>query len=260
LFHIIINRFNVYQWTFAQNIINRFTQIKDWETKKTIAKTLNLMLTKTEKDKGLNEQQIKTIFTNYINLIGIENQDEIIMWVSEILHDNDILIEHFETVIKQQADDKKIELLKLLNELNKYELVENIISTILKGIECEKLETVFEKIENAKVSKDIIIKSIKIVLRNIERESDNFECLIETFSKSKISDKVIHNLIAEKIKHLLATGENEEILFALRIVDNLNISDDRKLDAIKTLIRDINENDFQDDDLRFVKKMKKKHE
>jgi len=259
LFYKIIDRFGVYQWPFAQNIINRFTQISDWETKKEIAKVLNLMLLKTTEEKGLNEQQIKTIFTSYINLINEDNQEEIINWISETL-ENKILTKQFETIIEQQTVDRKFELLKLLIELNKSGLIENVISTILKGIECEKIETVFEKIENAKVSKDIIINSIKTVIRNIERGNENFECLIEAFSKSNFSDNVIYNLIAEKIKHLLATGENEEILFALKIVDNLAISDSRKLDAIKTLIRDINESDFQDDDLKFVKKMKKKYE
>jgi len=258
LFHKIIDRFNVYQWPFTQNIINRFTQVSELETKEIIAKTLNIMLIKTTKDKGLNEQQIKTIFTNYINLINKESQDEIINWISEVLG-NDILIQHFETVIEQQTNDKIIELLKLLNELKKNDIVENIISAILKNIKCDEIENLFKKIENAEVSRDIIIKSIKTVLRNIEREDKNFDCLIENFSKSKYSDNVIYNLIAEKIKHLLATREIEKILFALRIVDNLNISDVRKLDAIKTLIRDINESDFQDDDLKFVKKMKNKY-
>lgn len=259
LFHKIIGRFDVYQWPFAQIIINRFTQISDWGTKKEVAKTLNLMLLKTTDDEGLNGQQIQTIFTNYIKLFDEENQDDIIDWISKTLHNN-LLLENFEKIIEQQTDNKKFELLKLLNKLNKNELVGNIISTILNDVECDEIENVFERIENAKVNKEIIIKSIKTVLRDIERESENFECLIETFSKSELSDKVIHNLIAEKIKHLLASGESEEILFALKIVDNLNISDARKLDAIKTLIQDINEGDFQGDNLKFVKKMKKKYE
>ncbi len=259
LFHKIIDRFDVYQWSFAQNIIDRFTKIRDWETKKEIAKTLNLMLVKTTEDKGLNEQQIRTIFTNYINLMNEANQDEIINWISKTLH-NSILTEYFETIIEQQTYDKKFELLKLLNKLNKNELVENIISTILKDVGCDEIEYVFKRIQNAKVNKEIIIKSIKTVLKNIERESVNFECLIETLSKLKYSDNAIHNLIAEKIKNLLATEDSEEILFALKIIDNLDINDTHKLQAIKTLIQDINESNFQDKDLKFVKKMKKKYE
>jgi hypothetical protein len=165
----------------------------------------------------------------------------------------------FEIVLGSQTDERKFELLKLLIELNKNELIENVITTILKDIECEKVDDVFEKIENEKVSKDIIIKSIKTVLKNIDRESENFECLIETISKSNFSDKVIHNLIADKIKNLLATDENDEILFALRIIDNLDINDSRKLQAVKTLIQDISESNFQDDDLEFIKKMKKEY-
>jgi len=258
LFHDIINRIDVYKWPFAQAIINRFFQVNDWELKKAIANTLNIMLAKTKNDDGLTEQQIQSIFTNYINLFDDDNQDVIINWISDALK-NEMLIKHFEVIINNQSDERKFELLELLIRLNKNEIIENVITTILKNIDCDDLESVFDKIENTKVSKDIIIRSIKTVLRNIERESENFECLLENFSVSKFSDNVVHNLIAEKVKNLLATEDNDEILFALRIVDNLNFSDTRKLDAIKTLIRDINESDFQDDDLKFVKKMKKKY-
>ena len=68
------------------------------------------------------------------------------------------------------------------------------------------------------------------------------------------------NLIAEKIKNLLASGENEEILFALEVVDNLDINDARKLQAIKTLIQDINEGNFDDEEKKFIKNMKRKFE
>ncbi|MEE9432311.1 MAG: hypothetical protein V3V16_14790, partial [Melioribacteraceae bacterium] len=259
LFYNLVDRLDTYNWSFVQNILNRFTQVPDWETKKEIANTLNLMLRKTNNDKGLTEQQTQIIYTNYINLINEDNQEEIIDWISESLN-NEMLVEHFEIIISNQREERKFELLKLLIELNKSELIENVISTILKNIECAEIEDVFEKIENENVSKDIIIRSIKAVLRNMERESKNFECLIEILSKSSFSDKVIHNLIAEKIKNLLATGENDEIHFALRIIDNLDINDAKKLQAIKTLIQDINESNFQDDDLEFVKKMKNKYE
>ncbi len=259
LFYNIVDRFKTFSWPFAQNIISRFTQVSDWETKKEIAKTLNLMLKKTTEDEGLTEQQIQTIYSNYINLIDEDSQEEIINWISITL-ENKMLTKHFEAIFEQQTDDRKFELLKLLNELNKNELIENVISNILLNIECDKIENAFQRIENAKVSKEIIIKSIKTVLRNIERESENFECLIETLLKLKYSDNVIHNLIAEKIKNLLATGESEEIFFALSIIDNLNISDSRKLDAIKTLIRDINESKFLGKELKFIKEMKKKYE
>jgi len=258
LFYNIIDRFETYNWSFTQNIITKFTQVSDWKTKNEIASTLNLMLRKTKDDKGLTEQQIQTIYTNYITLINEENQETIINWISESLK-NENLVENFEIVIGSQTDERKFELLKLLIELNKNELIENVITTILKDIECEEVDDVFEKIENEKVSKDIIIKSIKTVLKNIERDSENFECLIETISKSSFSDKVIHNLIADKIKNLLATDENDEILFALRIIDNLEINDSKKLKAVKTLIQDINESNFQDDNLEFIKKMKNEY-
>lgn len=258
LFHYIISRFKTYNWPFAQNIINRFNQVTDWNTKKEISNTLQLMLEKTNAEKGLTEQQIQSIYTSYINLINEENEEEIILWISESLA-NSVLAKNFEEVISNQSDSKKFDLLKLLMRLDKNVLIENIITAIFKDIECDKINEVFEKIEAEKVSKDIVIKSIKSNLRGIDREDSNFECLIESFSKSSFSDKVIHNSIAEKIKNLLARDENEEILFALKIIGNLEISDSRKLQAIKTLIQDINEHNFEGEGLELIKQMKSEY-
>ena len=40
----------------------------------------------------------------------------------------------------------------------------------------------------------------------------------------------------------------------------MDINDTKKLQAIKTLIQDINESDFEDEELKLIKKMKKKYE
>lgn len=106
------------------------------------------------------------------------------------------------------------------------------------------------------VGKDIVIKAIKTTIRGIDRESTNFKCLLESFANSSFSDKVIYNLIAEKIKNLLASGESEEIIFALRTYKSLAITDAKKSRAIKTLIQDINEDQFTGESLTFVKEMK----
>ncbi|MBB4119826.1 hypothetical protein GGR32_002132 [Mesonia hippocampi] len=216
------------------------------------------MFEKTNAEKGLTEQQIQSIYTSYINLINEDNKEKIIQWISESLA-NSVLAKDFEEVISKQSDSKKFDLLKLLMRLDKNVLIENIITAILKDIECDKINEVFEKIEEEKVSKDIVIKSIKSTLRGIDREDSNFECLIESFSKSSFSDKVIHNSIAEKIKNLLARDENEEILFALKVIGNLEISDSRKLQAIKTLIQDINEQNFEGEGLELIKQMKSEY-
>ncbi len=255
IFHNIISKFKTNNWPFAQHIINKFNQVTDWNTKKEISNTLQLMLEKTNAENGLTEQQIQSIYTSYINLIDEENEEIIIQWISNSLR-NKVLTKDFEEVLSNQNDNRKFDLLKLLMRLDKKLLIENIITAILKDIECEKINEVFEKIESEKVSKDIVIKSIKTTLKNIDREDANFECLIESFSKSIFTDKVIHNSIAEKIKNMLARDDSEEILFALKIMSNLEITDSKKLQAIKTLIQDINENKFEQEDLKLIKEMK----
>lgn len=258
IFHYIISKFKTYNWPFVQHIINRFNQVTDWNTKKEISNVLQLMLEKTNAENGLTEQQIQSIYTSYINLIDEDNEENIIQWISESLA-NSVLTKDFEEVLSNQNDNRKFDLLKLLMRLDKKLLIENIITAILKDIECEKINEVFEKIDSEKVSKDIVIKSIKSTLKVIDREDANFECLIESFSKTNFTDKVIHNSIAEKIKNMLARDESEEILFALKIMSNLEISDSRKLQAIKTLIQDINENNFEEEDLKLIKEMKSQY-
>ncbi len=258
LYYEIVDKFAVYQWPFAQNVINRFNEISDWETKKVIAILLNLMLKKTTKNDGLNEQQIQRIYRNYINSITEENQDEIIIWISDTLK-NTFLYDYFEAVINSLSDDKKFEIIELLKVLGKNDLIKGVITIIITNMSCNEIEYVFERLNNKKIDEDIIRKSIKMVLRNIDKNDENFECLLEFLSTNKISDNVIHNLIAEKVKNLLASGENDEVLFALKILDKIKVSDARKLNAIKTLVQDINEDDFTGNDLKFVRKMKKKY-
>lgn len=259
LLYDIVDEHETYKWPFSKTVINRFTTVNQWETKKEIAKTLNLMLVRSTIDEGLTEQQIQTILTNYVNLINDENHDEILSWISELLK-NEVLVSHFDNVIDKQNEARKFELLKFLNELNKVEIIEKIISSILQNTECGGIDDIIQSIENIGVNRDVVIKSYKAVLRSVDSERENYKCLIEALSNSEYTDDVIHNLIAEKVKNLLATREKDEILFALRVIENLDIKDSRKLQGVKTLIQDINENVFESDELKFIKKMKKKHE
>lgn len=257
LFKEIIKHYQVYTWPFAQNIVNRFNQISDWNTKINIATTLNIMLQKTTEEKGLNQGQIEATFNNYINLINEENKNEIVKWLSQILK-NSLLIGYFEKVVNGMSNDKKLDIIGVLNSLGKNEIIEIIINETFEGIDCEELNNIFEKLNETEISKETIRKSIKTVLRNIEKDDDNFTCFIQFISENTIFDSVIHNLLAEKVKHLIVSDNKDEILFALGIIDKIKISDSRKLRAIKTLIQDINKEIFEDDELKILKKLEKK--
>lgn len=219
------------------------------------------MLIKSKEDKGLNGQQIQSIYTNYINLIDGNNERSegtVIRWISESLK-NGLLGTHFETIVASQNEKRKFELLNLFFKLEKKELVEDILFNMLRSIGCFDVERIFNEIESKNISKEIVVKSLKILLKDIECKDSNFECLIEYISKLNYLDNVTHNLIAEKIKNILAVNNNDGILFSLGVLDRLNISDTRKLSAIKTLVQDINENGFANEDLKFVRKMKEKY-
>lgn len=257
LFTKIIKFYQVYTWPFAQNIVNRFNQISDWNIKINIASTLNLMLQKTTEEKGLNQTQIEAIFNNYINSIKEENKNEIVKWLSQILK-NSTLIEYFEKVVNGMSNDKKLDIIGVLNTLGENEIIEIIINETFEEIDCDELNEIFEKLNEAEISKETIRKSIKTVLRKIEKDDDNFTCFIEFLSENSISDSIIQNLLAEKVKHLIVSDNKEEILFALRIIDKIQIGDSRKSDAIKTLIQDINKEILDEDELKILKRIEKK--
>ena len=254
----IIDSLKVYDWSYSNNIITKFVQINEWETKQNIAKTLNLMLEKTTKENGLSKQQIEEIYQIYIDIVTEKNLGLIIDWIQKSLENNH-LNEYFEDVITTQNNEKKLELLKLFNLLNKHKIIENIIYNKIIDIECDDIDEFFNYLQTNKVKKSIIIKSIKTILKNTDRETTNFKCIIEYISKSKFADNATKNIIAEKIKNQLASANNTEIIFALSILENLTVTDSKKLNAINTLIQDINETNFSDSDKSFVKKMKKKY-
>lgn len=258
LYYSIIDDHDSYTWPFAQNIITRFNNVNDWETKREIARTLNLMLSKTTENEGLTTEQIQSIYTNYTNQINDENQDEIIEWLSESLENNQ-QSENLEKVISNQSEERKFELLKLLNTLKKEDLILNIISSILRDVKCNIIQETFDKIQDAEIDKKLINKSIKSVLNEIKREKPNFDCLIKFLSNFSDRDNVVDNLIAEKVKNLLATANNDEILFAVQILENIKITATRKLNAIKAFIQDLDERKFEGKDLKKIKKIKKKY-
>ncbi len=258
LYKDIINHFEVYNWPFSQKVIERFTQVSDWDTKIEIASTINLMLSITTKDNGLNQNQISKIFRNYINLINGENKETIIQWLSTILK-NPVLIESFKTEVNKLSSDVKLDIIGVLNKLGASEIIEVIINETLDEADYDELVEVFNKLREAEISQEAIRKSIKIVLKELDKNDYNFTGLIEFLSTESISDNVIHNLIAEKIKHLLVSHNKEDILFAIKTIDKIKISDSRKKEAIRILIQDINKETFtEEDDLKLLNRVEKK--
>jgi len=238
LYRNIIDRHEAYSWPFSQNIINRFVEVTDWETKAKIASSINKMLFMTKISSGLNEGQITTTITNYLALISGEHSDEVVGWLSEGLK-NKMLVELFRALIVGFSTEQKINIIDLLKNLDDSELIDGIVLQIIEETDCEKLNVVMEKFISANIGKDSIRRSIKAVLKDLGRESDKFRCFILHVALNEVSDGVIHNMLAEKIKHLIISEEEEEVLFALEVLKSLKITDTRKEKAIKALIQDI---------------------
>ncbi|KLO22133.1 hypothetical protein X274_09145 [Marinitoga sp. 1155] len=73
-------------------------------------------------------------------------------------------------------------------------------------------------------------------------------------------NNTIYDYIAGKIEPMLASDNVEDILFAFKILNNLKIDkiNKTKLDAIKILIKDIDEKKFHENDKALIKKVKNK--
>ncbi len=271
LFYEIIDEFDTYDWPFAESIIDRFNnkQINDWEVKKEIAKNINLMLEKTKRTKegliGLSDKQIETIFKNYINIITEENKNEVTGWILNVLKGNSMLSEFLEKTILSLVnnegleDNKKIVIIELLPKLNIDKIKqEDIIVTFIQNADCERLPIIMKNLIDTKIGKDVVANAVNRVLEKIENDKGNFRCLLEYLSNSEISNGKTYNLIAGKIKSLLASSNSDEILFAIKILGNLKVGDieESKLEAIKVLLQDIDESKFNDDDKNLIKKIK----
>ena len=227
-------------------------------TKIEIASSLNLMLSKTSADKGLTKTQIITSLRSYTALLNGENREMIIRWFS-IFVQNPNLAEPIRTVVSELAGDEKINTIRVIRLLGDNDLMEVVLYEIFVELECEKLEEVLNQLIQAEIPMDAIKKGIKKTIRELERDDVNYNCLIEFFSRSNLSDGVIQNLLAEKIKPLLVSDSKDDILFALEVTDRLSISDSRKKNAIRVLIKDINRKSFTDkEEMRLLKRVERK--
>ncbi len=254
-----INYFTVWDWPFSQQEINKFNQLSDWDDKKEIAKTLNLMARKTEKDKGLNQEQIKTIFLNYINAFkdNAEKEDEIIEWVN-LIAKNNIVKEKIVEIINDLNFQERLAIIKVIKNIDD-SLLKESVNKIISDSECVNLQDVINKLNLCKIGKNIIKNSVKGVLDNLTKEDDEarFRCFLEFVVNNELADKTITAIIINKIRPLLSTT-NEEIIFSLKIIDKLKDIDAKKKKMIKVILDGLDDNDFDDEGKKLLSEVRKK--
>lgn len=254
-----IKHFSVWNWPFSQQVIDKFNQLSDWSDKEEVSKTLNLMAGKTKQDKGLNQEQIKTIFLNYINAFknNTEKEDEIIEWINLIIKNN-IVKEKVVEIINGFNFQERLAIIRIIKNIDD-DLLKESVNKIILDSECTNLQDVINKLNLCKIGKNIIKNSVKSVLGNLTKEADEvrFKCFLEFVVNNELVDKAITANIINKIRPLLSTT-NEEIVFSLKIIDKLKDIDDKKKNMIKAILDGLDDNDFNDEEKKLLSEVRKK--
>lgn len=163
-------------WYFAENIIQRFSQETDKKRKSIIAKTLNLMVKYSERNKGLNEAQISKIVISYFKELLADNK-EVEKWLLEIYKKT------------------SYEIIKKIIDLEPDELVK--CKVLIEKIGLSKL---YEKIKALLASDDVEERRIGIELLDILKDQvESLEPNKKETLLSLLSDIDINNF-PEKIK------------------------------------------------------------
>ena len=255
LYKKTINNFQTFNWGFSDIVINKFNQLPLWENKWEIAQTLNLMLSKTNQEKWLNKAQIQTILHNYIN--NINNDEETIKKRISAWIRNGIIKTELEDIIRKLAINKKLDMIKIIKEIDK-SLLKECIEEIITKTEINDLENVLIKLHNANIWDSLIKNGIKTILNNDSPIDENSKSLINFIIQHKLVDETISNTLASKIKPLLISLNKDDLLFALKVLSEIDIHDAEKRKMIKWLLSDININEFDDNEKQLYEIVRKK--
>jgi len=255
----LIIHFNVWNWSYAPQIIEKFNQLSEWEDREAIAEVLNLMVKKTEKDEGLNQEQVKTIFLNYVKAFkdNTDKEGKILEWINLMIK-NSVAKEKIIDIIKNFDFKEKLNIIKIIKSVDS-NLLKESVNEIILNFECANLQEVLNKFNTYKISKNIIKNSIKTILESLSKESDEarFKCFLEFVINNDLIDENITNTIINKVRPLLG-ATNEEIIFSLKIINKLENIDDKKRSMIKTILEGLDGGDFDDDGKKLLTEVKKK--
>jgi hypothetical protein len=257
----IVNYYEVYDWPFSQNVINKFVNLP-WEHKKKLAKTLNLMLLKTTNENGLKKDQINSILDQYLNLIRTvpnEEIEETVKWLMEI-KENEYIKGHLKERLNSISNPaEQMKYLEILKEMDK-ELLEESVTNIITHTSCENLTKIVDDLKE-KIETIVVKKALKNRLNKLTTDNEEYVCYIEyLLDKDKILklSKEFIGLIIIKVKPLLASDKKEKQVSALRLLSRIEEIPQKKKNLVKTLLEAINYKNFLDEEKRVLEKVKKK--
>lgn len=252
-----IKYFTVFNWLFTQNVIDKFSQLPEWEDKKEIAITLNQMLTKTTEEKGLNESQIKSIIQLYINNLS-NDEENVKNWLKKVIKNSHVNAQ-LEEVIKGLSSNEKLNIIEVIKEISK-ELLKECIEKIIIETNSNDLEITIEKLDSANVGQTLVKIGIekKIAMLQKEDDEEEFKKYLQIITDKKLFNQKILIVIVNKIRPLLDNEKSkDEKVFALQILDKITIPKNQKV-LMTELIKILDTNEFNDEEKELYKKIKDK--
>ena len=264
LYQKIVNEFEVYNWPFSLDVINRFANAGvGWPQKKEFAQTLNSMLLKTTNGNGLTTQQIDSVLSNYLNLAKSFNQQEQSKmaknWLKKIV-ENELVAERLKEKIEGMNNPDELKnLFNIIVELGNKALVEKTTEKIILQIPCEIISAALDELFNKadiKMIRGAVLKRIEKL--NLDDDNQDRECLKEVINANKIINNTISEKIIIKLKPLLASNDKEKQFFALNCINSLPRIPKSKKDLLKVLLQNINLEEWAEEEKEILHRVEKR--
>ena len=262
LYSKIIEEFEVYNWPFSQQIIDRFVHA-GWPQKKEFALTLNRMLLKTTHEKGLNQQQIDSILTHYLNIAKSpqnEQSTEAKNWIKEVIK-NELIANSLQKRINSINNTQELlQIFEIVLGLKNEELLAQVISKIITQTPCENIESVLRDLLDRKADIEIIRKAVgeRIDQLDVENNDQHRDCLNKFINIKEILDKKLSEKVVDRLRPLLASNDKGRQIFALYCLENLEEIPKSKKDLLKALVKEIKAEGWQEQEKEILNKIRER--
>ena len=262
LYSKIIEKFEVYNWPFSQQIIDRFVNT-EWPQKKEFASTLNKMLLKTTHQKGLNQQQIDSILSHYLNLAKSpqkEQSTEAKDWIKEIIK-NELIANSLQAKINSINNTQELlQIFEIVLKLKNDKLLAQVISKIITQTPCENIESVLRDLLDRKTDMNMIRKAVEARINQLDIENNNphRDCLNKFINIKEILDERLSEKIVDKLRPLLASNDRERQIFALYCLGSLEEIPKSKRELLKVLVKEIKTEGWQGQEKEILNKIRKR--
>jgi len=255
LYYETVRHFSVFEWDFVIVLIKQFQNSKEWNKKLEIAKTLNHMLAITTEEKGLSQSQIRTILQDYID--AIENDEAVAReWLSNGLK-NTVIRDELIVVIEGLNDAEKLRIIKTIKEIDD-DLLKKTVNELISSTDTDELQDVIETLEHSSIGLTQINNAIEKNLRSIEKDDqeDYLKDFINVISERNLTQSIATIIVSKISSYLHDEKTLEERVFALSTLNNIPIPKAKKR-LVKELAKNLNTDEFSEEELKIIKKLRK---